>query len=462
MREKSVLGIDLGTSSVKILQRYADGKSKKSRAKYEKKDPNGWWNAVKKALSQADLKSVEAIGLSSQVGTYIVDENIVIGWDCPIGEKELKYLKEKHTPEEFIQEISMPHPDLFSYPLPRLSYIQEKYPKAKKVCQPKDYICEKLTGAYVTDPYSWRGLANLETKKYSKKFLDELGFSKEKLPLILEETKQAGCTRKLDLGGEELAEGIPVYTGLNDFFSALLGMGLLNQGEIFDLSGTSEHLGVLEEKISPHTKMVSGPYLKDFVHYGVTASSGASLDFGLRLWKNNKMNLEEIGKRKPPVFLPYLNGERAPIWDAYARGMFFGISAGCTEEELAYGVLEGVAFSLYHIYESLGSPGAVKLKIAGGAAVNPVLNQLKAELFQIPAEIQEETDSSALGAVMIASIGAGWYADYGDAAKNMCRIRGQTEPLGKYREWLLERFSLYKELYPAVKKQYEQLRRINQ
>ena len=460
MKIKSVLGIDLGTSSVKILQRYADGMITKSKAGYETISSQGWWDAVKKALAQTDLEKVEAIGLSSQVGTYIVDGENVISWNSGIGAKELAWLKETYTAEEFVTEISMPHPDIVSYPLPRLKHIQEQYPDAEKVCQPKDFICEMLTGNYVTDPYSWRGLVNLNTKKYSHKFLREIGFSEEKLPEVIGETDLAGYTRQIDLGGKELPKGIPVYTGMNDYFSALLGMGIQNVGDMFDISGTSEHLGVIEKDLNVDTRMVSGPYLKHHVHYGVTASSGASLDFGLKLWKNGEMNLEEMCQKRPPIFLPYLNGERAPIWDADARGMFFGISAGCTQEELAYGVMEGVVFSLYHIYESMGMPKAVRMKIAGGAAVNPVLNQLKPEMFRLPADIQEETDSSALGAAMIASIGVGWFADFDEAIEHICRTRTRIEPTGKYGEWLRERFSIYKELYPAVRKQYEALKEI--
>ena len=460
MKMKSVLGIDLGTSSVKILQRYTDGSLVKAKAGYQEISPAGWWNAVKDALAQSDLETVEAIGLSSQVGTYVVDGKEVIGWDSGIGAKELDWIRKEFKLREFVQEISMPHPDILSYPLPRLKYINEKYSAVEKVCQPKDFICERLTGNCVTDPYSWRGLVNLETKKYSDKLLNAIVFSKEKLPEVIRETDLAGYTGKIELGEKVLPEGIPVYTGLNDYFSALLGMGIQNVGDMFDISGTSEHLGVIEENLNVHTKMVSGPYLKHYVHYGVTASSGASLDFGLRLYKNGMVNLDEMHRKQPPIFLPYLNGERAPIWDADARGMFFGISAGCTEEELAYSVLEGVVFSLYHIYESMGMPRAVRMKIAGGAAVNSVLNQLKAELFGFPVDVQQETDSSALGAAMIASVGAGWFTDYDDVVEQVCSTKMRIEPTGKYNEWLKSRFCIYKELYPAVKAQYEELRRM--
>lgn len=462
MKMKSVIGIDLGTSSVKILQRYEDGTIKKAKATYRNIAPQGWWNAVGEAMAQVDLETAQAIGLSSQVGTYVLDGEETVSWKSQIGAEELTWLKANYSLKDFVKEISMPHPDMISYPLPRLKYIQEQFPHRKKVCQPKDLICEKMTGNYVTDPYSWRGLINMETKKYSGKFLNRIGFPEEKLPKVIGETELAGYTRTTEFGSTKLPDGIPVYTGMNDFFSALLGMGIRNVGDMFDLSGTSEHLGVLEEKMNLYTKMVTGPCIRHYVHYGVTASSGVSLDFGLRLSKKQQISLDEMYRKSPPIFLPYLNGERAPIWDPDARGMFFGISSGCTEQELTYGVMEGVVFSLYHIYESMGKPGAVRIKISGGAAGNPLLNQLKAEMFGITADIQEETDSSALGAAMIASIGAGWFSNYEDAAKAMCRTKIQIEPVGKFEKWLQSRFSVYKELYPAVKKQYHELGRLRQ
>lgn len=455
MMQKSVLGIDLGTSSVKILQLYQDGTRKKARAGYREISRNGWWEAVKQALSMLDLEQVVGIGLSAQVGTYIVNDSWINSWNSGNGAEKLEALLQKYEPETFLNEISMPHPHLTSYPLPQLSCILEQK-NDLKVCQPKDFICEMLTGNLFTDRYSWRGLANLETGQYSKKLLEDIGFPEEKLPKIIGVTELAGVTQQIKLKPSrvtELPAGIPVFTGMNDFFSALLGMGICHEGDLFDISGTSEHIGVLEEQVQLQTEMVSGPYLLKNVHYGVTASSGVSLAFGMELLQQESLELETMIGKRPPIFLPYLNGERAPIWDADARGMFFGIEAGCTKKELAYAVLEGVAFSLYHIYEKLGKPDARRICLSGGAAVNPLLNRLKAELFGLPIEIQAEKDSSALGAAMTAGIGLGWFADYEDAAAQVCKMEERIEPTGAYQSWLMSRYDIYKELYPAVKAQ---------
>ena len=354
----------------------------------------------------------------------------------------------------------MDHPSIASYPIPRLMYIKEHYDPIATVCQPKDYICQWLTGNRVTDPYSWRGLANLEKKSYSAFFLEVLGIREDMLPRLTDCTGFAGVTKEIPLPGKLLPANIPVYVGLNDYYAALLGMGIGNTGDLFDISGTSEHLGVIEDRIVSGTSLVSGPYIKHNVHYGVTASSGASMQFGLQLADGAACDLEKMHKTHPPVFLPYVNGERAPIWDPDARGMFFGIGENCTQEDLAYAVFEGVVFSLYHIYETMGSPEVKAMVVSGGTAVSESLNALKAEMFGIPVITLEENDTSALGAALVAAVGALWYPDLEAAAAASVKIKKTVIPTGDHQKWLRERYSLYKELYPAVKDQYARLKEL--
>lgn len=449
---KQILGIDLGTSSVKVISRSYDGPAAKVKVRYDEPSPAGWQRAVKNALAGLDLSNVAAIGLSSQVGTYIIDGREVIGWDDRKGVKELEEIKKHYGRELFMEEISMPHPNIISYPLPRLRYIAKHDPGAEKVCQPKDFLCEMLTGNCVTDPYSWRGLANLSTGRYSRKLLEGIGFSAQKLPRIIGVSESAGCTKEIPLEGKRLPAGIPVFTGLNDFFASLLGMGVYMEGELFDITGTSEHIGMIEPAVNQDTALVSGPYLSGNAHYGVTASSGASLDFCQRMFGLLEVGQEQVLKNNPPVFLPYLNGERAPIWDPGARGMFFGIHGSCQKADMAYSVLEGVVFSLYHIYESMGMPKAGRMLVSGGAAANHTLNELKAEMFGVPVLVPEETDTSAVGAWMAAAVGMGWFADFGGAIREICKIKEIIEPCGRYQELLKKRFAVYKTLYPAVKK----------
>ena len=453
--DKCVLGIDLGTSSVKIVKKYRNGRIEKMKNTYREVLPLGWWNAICELLEQIDWNEVLAIGLSSQVGTYLVDEKEVIGWNSNVGKKELDWWKTNYSKQTFVEEISMPHPEIISYPLPRLKYIKEHYVNVKKISQPKEYIIEKLTGNWVTDLYSWRGLVNLQKRNYSKFFLKELGMEETMLPPIKQPNELAGYTEEFVFAQNVLPAGIPVYTGLNDYYAGLLGMGIGKVGQAFDVTGTSEHLGVLQSEIIENTTLVSGPYIEHAVHYGVTASSGPSITYGRKLQPDFLFDIEKITEEKPPIFLPYVKGERAPIWNPDARGAFFGIEENTSASLMAYAVMEGVVFSLYHIYETMGKPKMSQITVSGGAATIDYLNQLKAEIFQVPIEVVKESDVSALGACMTAAVGLGWFSDYTKAAADWVEICETVIPTGKYGQWFAKRYEIYKEFYLNIMPLYE-------
>lgn len=463
---KNILGIDLGTSSVKMI--YDDGVNiHKVKEKYESISPDGWMAAIKKCASQLDLTALRAVGLSSQVGTYLVDFKDVISWNAPQGKDELDEILSYVSREEFISEIGMPHPNIISYPLPRLLYIKKHYPDAKYVCQPKDWLCNELCRYYHTEKYSWRGLADLNGNGFSKSLLKRFGLDSFKLPRISGVNPMSSYLHITREGSEKsgLPEGTKVTMGCNDFFAGLLGMGIINEGDAFDITGTSEHLGLLTAKISEKDDgLVCGPYFKHNAHYGVTGSSGKSLDFGMELHDFKSLDIEKCLSAKPPIFLPYINGERAPIWDKDARGVFFGISEGCDKEILAYSVLEGVCFSIYHIYDTMGKPYMASLTVSGGASKDALMNKMKASLFNCPVYVPDETDSSAYGAMILASVGIGDHdnrfkdgASFSDIICELCRKNLAATPDEKLGNNLRERFEIYKNLYPTLKDSFKSL-----
>ncbi len=447
---KHALGIDLGTSAVKLLLWKGEGNVEKARAAYSEISPKGWLAAIGEAAAMLDLSCVSAIGLSSQVGTYVVNGQEVISWNEGAGAEELAFLKEKYSKETFIREIAMPHPDIVSYPLPRLLYIKKNFPAIESVCQPKDLLCKALCGRLVSEKYSWRGLAHTKDGGYSAYFLREIGIDENILPPLIPFDAEAGKTTAECEAKLHIPKGIPVYTGLNDFFASLLGMGIEKSGDMFDITGTSEHLGLLSDTLAPDTKMVSGVYFDTYIHYGVTGSSGASSDFAIREFGRDSLEILSRIEHNPPIFTPYVKGERAPIFDSAARGVFFGVNAETTREDMLYAVMEGIAFSLYHIYESMGTPPATAIRISGGAAKSAALNLLKAELFGKEVCTLSENDTSALGAAAVAARGAG-IAPEGTVFN---RIRETVSPKGDMHDMLLARYAIYKELYPSLSEQF--------
>ena len=167
-----------------------------------------------------------------------------------------------------------------------------------------------------------------------------------------------------------------------------------------------------------------------------------------------------MSKEKPPIFLPYLKGERAPIWNADARGAFFGVEENTSLEQMIYAVMEGVVFSLYHIYETMGKPDADSIIVSGGAAEIDYLNALKAEVFGKSVMVVKESDVSALGACMTAAVGVGDYDNYEQVMRDWKQIEKIVEPKGQAAEWFYKRFELYKNLYNNIKPLYDQWKQI--
>lgn len=447
-----ILGVDLGTSSVKLLYGTPAGKRVLAREPYAAADRALWWQAFCRAARSIDLGGIRAVGLSSQVGTYLADDHPPIPWDAPFGAAELDEVLSRVSADVFLREIGMRHPRLISFPLPRLLAIKRRYPEVRRICMPKDFLCQMLTGNLVSDPYSWRGLAALSENSYSAALLRTFDLDEALLPPLCAPWHAAGTVTEHAAHETGIPAGTPVFVGCNDFFSALVGMGVCEQGDLFDVTGTSEHLGVLRTELPAHNDgMICGRYFFGNAHYGVTAASGRALRLAAQLANGEDTQIAPYLAHGAPLFLPYLSGERAPIFDPDARGVYFGIDAETGRAELAYAAEEGVVFGIYHIYLSMGSPAAGRMIVSGGAARNARLGALKAALFGVPVVVSSEEEASAFGAVLHAAAGLGLYPDLRAAMAANCRTAETILPSPVLAKKLSARFSRWLELYPTVK-----------
>lgn len=454
--KKQYLGIDLGTSAVKLLLVTQDGSCVRAKCPYESADIQGWCKALENAVAmlkkQNALSSLCGIALSSQVGTYLTDSTDILSWQSSAGSKELQEIQRAVTQQQWIQHIGMTHPQLSSYPLPRLLYIKRHFPQCKEVIMPKELLLRELTGNIVTDIFSWRGLCHPDRKAYAQALLDRFGV-RISLPPLAQPTDYAGSITAFAADTYGLPQGTPVYVGCNDFYAGLLGMGVIQQSTVFELSGTSEHIGMLTpERVSGN--LISGNFFNGYATYGGTKSSGVCCDFAIRNFDATDLKKDFLPTDQP-IFLPYLNGERAPIYDENAKGVFFGITGKTTRQDMAYAILEGVVFSLYHISEGLPLGGSHCMITGGGSAANKLMAKLKAELFDAEILHTEENDSSALGAAIIAMVGSGAFDSLEEAARSVVRYTTAARPDGSLRGILLSRFAIYKSLYGSLKSQFE-------
>jgi sugar (pentulose or hexulose) kinase len=462
-----IAGIDVGTSAAKVLCVDRDGTAVKVRMPYNSgSEARAWFEAIKKCFAElrksVELERIEAVAMACQVNTYILfddekpcDELVVLDWASGQGREQLDDIKRRFSTDYFLEHISMPHPDMISYPLPKLAFLRERFgddwEQTQKILQPKDYLYYKLTGVFASDAFTWRGLSNIADSSFHGQLLKDNNIPERFMPRLYSPFSSAGGL--LQSAAEELglSAGIKVYLGCNDFFAGLLGMGVTGPGQYFDVTGTSEHVGMICDKVVTDGKLISGPYFNGFVEYGVTSGSGLSLEWGRKMFGEDSVTDNPVNA---PIFLPYLKGERAPIWDSKARGAFFGLDLSDDSDSMAYSVREGVVLSLYHIFKQLrcdDNHRAVVIRTGGAVAQDNSLNQLKADVFGISFEVVKEKESTALGAAMIACIGKGWYGNIEEAAGSLVKVEQQIKPNPAKKGCLEKRFEIYEKLYPALR-----------
>ena len=169
-----------------------------------------------------------------------------------------------------------------------------------------------------------RGIVNLQTGKYAKGIMEELGLDFV-LPKVKFPTDLAGCVTPEASTEYNLPIGTKIYLGCNDFYAGLIGMGIYSIGDAFELSGTSEHIGYISSSLDEESH-VSGAFFNVFCNYGGTKSSGTSCAFAINNFGIEDLDFDALITSNPPIFLPYLQGERAPIYDENARGVYFGLN----------------------------------------------------------------------------------------------------------------------------------------
>ncbi|MGJ4849686.1 FGGY-family carbohydrate kinase [Bacillota bacterium Meth-B3] len=431
---KVVLGIDLGTSSAKLVVT-GYGPPRVMGIAYPEDAPLG---AIGRAVAQlCDPREIEAVGLSGQTGTFLISDaggrvRARLPWYAPGRAEPLKRLLAAFSESEFVEMTGMVHPALASYPLPTALAIREDAALSRLLedallLQPKDQLCLTLCGRAASDVGSWRGLVHPGTRAYPERLLAFAGLEAAQLP-PMEDWLAVSAEGAAQTG---LRPGTPVAVGANDFYAALNGMGVDGPGACFDVTGTSEHFGVVVGR-REGTKLIESPYKNGFARYGVTACAGVSLDWARRLFGPDAPEIHA----RAPIFLPYLRGERAPVFDERARGLFVGLTDQTSTDALKYAVYEGVVFSIYSVWEALGRPKVREIRATGGASTVKLLNELKASVFGVSVVSESPACGSALGAARYA--GGEWAKD-----------QSVTQPDAALGERLRGRYAVYARMVRA-------------
>ncbi|MDQ7993230.1 MAG: FGGY-family carbohydrate kinase [Propionicimonas sp.] len=464
-RPRYVIGVDLGTSSSKAASFGLDGvRLRSGRVAYPtireasggvRQRPDDWWSAVLQGLAAAVVPDAECIGLCvcGQIGSYVaVDERFepledAWTWQDDGPSSVLGLLRDSVDLDAVAADLRTWLPVGANWPLPRLLWLREERPdlldRLSFLAMAKDFVVHRLTGVAGTDPSTWRGLVTPEGAVHESS-LQALGLT-DVLPPRRPATEAAGRLRDevADLVG--LGRGVPVYLGSSDYACALSGTGVVDEGDSFDIGGTSEHIGTLSVERAFGDGLVVVPYPAaavpgSYVTYGVTSNGGSVTQWlgsvllpGVRRSdadaELSTLAAARPSTRRPLHFLPYLGGERSPLWDADACGAWIGLRAEHATSDLVRSAFEGVAFNLRQIRE--GSPlsrPSQSLRASGGTARSQVWNQIKADILGVPIAVVAELDAAALGAAMHAAVGAEGFSTLPEAIRAMVRTSHVVEP----------------------------------
>lgn len=476
MTDAVLIGVDVGTTSVKAVmltatgQRLADFSASypthRDAPDRVEQDPDDWHRLVLAALQgfadRPEAARVRALCLTSQVNTHVFADAALkaltpaIVWQDGRAAEDGARLDARVSGAQKTAWLGAPIPIDASHALARMAWMRAKHPDIWKatahVMLPRDYLLARLTGAIIADPMSAVGLVT-PALTYAEDLIALLPGARRRLAPLQDPLSVAGYI----LPGQPFA-GLPVVTGMMDAWASLFGLGTASEGQAMYLSGTSEVLGLISHTLTGAPGVITFPAWRGItLHAGPTQAGGASLDWVARLLGQDAGSLAARAApitRHSPLFLPHLQGERVPLWDATARGTFAGLTTTTGPAELVASVMEGVAFSARLAMEALQRSGGMipsQIQTGGGGAASDRWCQIRADVFGRPFLRVEGRDPGALGAAVMAGVGAGILPDLAKAAASMIRTDRVFEPDRQATALADDRFALWQQLYAQVR-----------
>ena len=481
------VGIDLGTSAVKLLLMDGAGKIQKIVSKeyplyfphpgWSEQNPEDWYEksmeGLKELLSGCDKSQVAGISFGGQMHGLVIldkDDQVIrpaILWNDGRTGEETDYLNQvigKDKLSAYTANIAFA-----GFTAPKILWVKkhepENFARIEKLMLPKDYLAYRLSGTFCTDVSDASGmlLFDVEHKRWSKEMMEICGVKESQLAEIFESYETVG-TLKPELAAElGLSENVKIAAGAGDNAAAAVGTGTVGDGACNISLGTSGTIFISSEKfgVDEHNALHSFAHADGHYHLMGCMLSAAScnkwwMDEILRTrdysGEQKDIDVKELGKNHV-FFLPYLMGERSPHNDPNVRGTFIGMSMDTTREELTQAVLEGVVFGLRDSFEVAKSLGIQidRTKICGGGAKSPLWRQMVADILNIRVDIPESEEGPAMGGAMLAAVACGEYASVEEAAAKIVKVVDTVEPILENAQRYEERYQQFRKIYPAVK-----------
>lgn len=483
------IGIDLGTSAVKLLLVDSTGKicSTVSREYplyfphpgWSEQNPEDWWTAVQDGLKEL-TKSISAadvagIGCGGQMhGLVILDENDqvirpAILWNDGRTYQEVAYLNDVIGKKKLSQLTA--NIAFAGFTAPKLLWVQKNEPENfKRICKimlPKDFINYKLTGVHACDYSDASGmlLLDVEHKCWSKEMLDICGVSMSQMPKLFESYEVIGNVAA-EIGLPKTAK---VVGGAGDNAAAAVGTGTVGDGACNISLGTSGTVFISSEKfgVDETNGLHAFAHADGRYHLMGCMLSAASCNKWLcdEILKTKDypaeqkdITPEKLGNNRV-YFLPYLMGERSPINDTNARATFLGMSMDTTRSDMVQAVLEGVAFAIRDSFEVAKGLGIriQRSKVCGGGAKSPLWRQIFANVLNLPLDIPQTEEGPGYGGAMLAMVGCGLYPSVKDCADALVSVRETVLPDPAIAARYEKQYQNFKQIYPALKPLFAKL-----
>lgn len=483
------IGVDLGTSSVKLLC-LEEGKVIKTVTKdyplyfpqttWAEQDPIDWYEKMiegfKDLLTEIDGMKIKAIGFSGQMhGMVILDEfaqviRRAILWNDQRTDNECEYLNNIIGKEKLAQYTA--NIALTGFTAPKVLWLKnnepENFKKISKLMLPKDYLAYKLSGVFATDVSDASGTLYFDVKNkcWSKEMLEILEINEIQLPQIYESYQVIGKILPEIAGELGVNPNTDIIIGGGDQAVAAVGTGIIENNACNLSLGTSGVVFVASDEfiVDKDNALHAFCHANGKYHLmGVMLSAAASLKWWIENVNQdvdyNKFlsEAEEVPIKENLFFLPYLMGERTPINDAYAKGTFVGLTLNTSKKEMTRAVLEGVAFALRDSFEIIKSLGLeIKtVRVNGGGAKSLLWLKIIADVLNVRVEKINTNEGPALGAAILASVGSGEYKNVKDACNDIIKVTDFIEPNETNVLLYNEKYQKFKKIYPALKPIYK-------
>ena len=485
--ENFLLGIDVGTSACKVaLFRKSGEVVAQSNQPYKiyypnlgwvEQDPDEWWEAIcigiKDVIAKARINSNEiaGIGIDGQSWSAIpVDKDGNCLSRTPIWmDTRARNICDRVKEEVGFDRIfSVAGNDFLpSYSTPKMLWFKQERPdvynRTYKFLQSNSYIALKLTGVMSQEYSQGYGIHffNNQTLTYDEKLAEELGLSVDKVPELYASHDVVGKVTKKAADKTGLAEGIPVVAGGLDAACGTLGAGVILTGQTQEQGGQAGGMSICVDRALAHPKLILSPHVVPniWLLQGGTVGGGGVLRWFKQEFGENQ-SFDELTKMAEDIpagadgvtFLPYMSGERSPIWNPDAKGVFYGLSFDKTKGHMVRAALEGVAYSLEHNLRTAKEVGVeVGELIAMGGASNSILwTQIKADVTGKTIKVPTSDTATTLGAVILAGVGVGMYDSFESAVKETIVITRVQTPNEENHERYQKSIELYLDLSKAL------------